>query len=143
MTGPLEGCIVLVTGAGSGIGRAAATASARAGAAGVALVGRRAGALEQTADEVRAAGAEALVAVADVSNAHEMEAAVLATAFAYGRIDGFFANAGTEGPLGPLAETDPSDFDDVIDTNVRGTFLGLRYVLPVMIDQGSGSIVVN
>ena len=136
----LTGKIALVTGGGSGIGQAACLAFAQAGAK-VAVVDIDLPAAEYTAAAVRALGGEARAIQADVSQSAHVQAYVAATLSAFGRIDAFFNNAGIEGQVGPLAEYDEANFDRVIAVNVKGTFLGLRYVLPVMIAQQSGSII--
>jgi NAD(P)-dependent dehydrogenase (short-subunit alcohol dehydrogenase family) len=136
----LTGKIALVTGGGSGIGQAACLAFAQAGAK-VMVVDINLPAAEATAAAVRALGGEARSTQADVSLSADVQAYVAATLSAFGRIDAFFNNAGIEGQVSPLAEYDEANFDRVIAVNVRGTFLGLRYVLPVMIAQQSGSII--
>lgn len=136
----LTGKIALVTGGGGGIGQAACLAFAQAGAR-LMVVDINQPAAEATAAAVRALGGEARVCLADVSQSAAVQAYVAATLNAYGRIDAFFNNAGIEGQVAPLAEYDEANFDAVLAVNVKGTFLGLRYVLPVMIAQQSGSII--
>ena len=132
--------VALVTGGGSGIGRAACLEFARAGARVVAvdIDGESA---EKTAAEIRAMGGQALAARADVSQSAQVQAYVQQTLDQFGRIDCFFNNAGTEGRLAPLAEFDEAVWDRVIGVNLKGVFLGMRYVLPVMIAQKKGAIV--
>ena len=138
----LEGRAAVVTGGGSGIGRAASVALARAGAR-LLLVGRNEGSLRESAREVQDAGGEAQVHVADVSRSEEVEGYVAAALESFGSIDVLFNNAGIEGPVAPIAEYPVEGFDEVIAVNLRGVFLGLRHVLPVMLSQGSGSIIVT
>lgn len=132
--------VALVTGGGGGIGRAAALAFAKAGAR-VVVVDRDASAGEETARQVRDAGGEARFVAADVTRSAEVRAYVQTTLDAFGRIDCFFNNAGIEGKVAPTAEYDEDLFDAVIAVNLKGVFLGLRHVLPVMLGQGGGAIV--
>lgn len=132
--------IALITGAGNGIGRAAAQAFAGHGAK-VMVVDRDAAAGEATVNAIRQQGGDARFAAADVTRSADVKAYVEATVKAYGRIDCFFNNAGIEGKLAPTAEYDEEMFDQVINVNVKGVFLGLRHVLPVMLQQGGGAIV--
>lgn len=142
-TGPtttLDGRSAVITGAGGGIGRATCVELARAGAA-LTIVDHDAAALEATAKAADAAGAEVLTHVADVTVAAEVAGYVDAARTRFGRIDAFFNNAGVEGPVAPLAEYPEDGFDKIVAVNLKGVFLGLRHVLPVMIEQGSGAIV--
>ena len=134
------GKIALVTGAANGIGRATALAFAKGGAR-MALVDRDRDGGEATAGIIRQQGGEAIFVAADVTRAAEVAAYVKATLDAYGRIDCFFNNAGIEGPVAHTADYDEAMFDQVIAVNVKGVFLGLRHVLPVMIAQKSGAVV--
>ena len=79
--------------------------------------------------------------VADVTKSADVQAYVKAALDAYGRIDCFFNNAGIEGKVAPIAEYDEAVFDQVIGVNVKGVFLGLRHVLPVMLRQKAGAMV--
>jgi NAD(P)-dependent dehydrogenase (short-subunit alcohol dehydrogenase family) len=138
--GTLDGRSAVVTGAGGGIGRAASVELARAGAL-LTIVDRDAAALRETEREVGAAGAKVISCVADVSVSAEVTGYVNAAVTHFGRIDAFFNNAGIEGPVAPLADYPEDGFDQVIAVNLKGVFLGLRHVLPVMIEQGAGAIV--
>ena len=134
------GKVALVTGGANGIGRASALGFARHGAA-VAVVDRDAAAGEAAAAAIRAQGGKAIFHAADVTRAAEVRGYVQATLAAFGRIDCFHNNAGIEGKVAPTAEYDEEVFDAVMAVNVRGVFLGLRHVLPVMIGQGGGAVV--
>jgi len=137
----LQGRTALITGAAGGIGRAAALRFAGAGAA-VHLVDHDAQGLEAAAQAVRATGAPAVTtSVADVTRPDDVQAYVDAALAAHGRIDAFFNNAGIEGPVAPIAEYPIDAFHAVLAVNLTGVFLGLRFVLPVMLEQGSGAIV--
>jgi NAD(P)-dependent dehydrogenase (short-subunit alcohol dehydrogenase family) len=103
------------------------------------LVDRDADGLADAAAGV--AGVTVTTSVADVTQAADVEAYVDDVLREHGRIDAFFNNAGSEGPVAPLAEYPIDAFDQVIAVNLRGVFLGLRFVLPAMQRQGSGAIV--
>ena len=132
--------VALVTGGAAGIGRGACRAFAAAGAR-VMVVDRDATAGTETATLIREAGGEASFVQADVSRSEDVRAYVAATLDAYGAIDCFFNNAGIEGIVRPTGEYDEDVFDAVIAVNLKGVFLGLRHVLPVMQRQGRGAIV--
>lgn len=135
-----NGKIVVITGAGGGIGRATALAFADAGAK-LMLVDVDARAGEETLAQVRARGAKADFLRADVSRSADVRAYVAAAVDKHGRIDCFFNNAGIEGKVGPIHEIDEDAFDAIIAVNLKGVFLGLRHVLPVMLKQRAGTIV--
>jgi NAD(P)-dependent dehydrogenase (short-subunit alcohol dehydrogenase family) len=132
--------VALITGAGNGIGRATALAFAKSGAK-VVVVDRDAAGGEATAGIIRQQGGEARFVQADVTKSAEVQAYVKAALDAYGKIDCFFNNAGIEGSVKHTAEYDEAIFDQVISINVKGVFLGLRHVLPVMLQQKQGAIV--
>ncbi len=135
-----SGKVALVTGGANGIGLGAGQAFARLGAR-VVLVDRDAAAGEAAAASIRGAGAEVRFVAADVSRGPDVERYVAATLDAFGAIDCFFNNAGIEGRVAPIAEADEAVFDAVIGVNLKGVFLGLRHVLPVMLRQGRGAVV--
>jgi len=134
------GKVALITGAGNGIGRATALGFAKAGAK-VVLVDRDATGGEATAGIIRQQGGEARFVQADVTKSAEVRDYVKAALDAHGTIDCFFNNAGIEGKWAHTAEHDEEAFDQVIAVNVKGVFLGLRHVLPVMLQQKRGAIV--
>src|ERR1700722_10291392 len=136
----MHGKVALVAGASRGIGAATAEAFAAAGAA-VVLAARDLPALQAVAARIEAAGGRALAVRADVSDAGSLRGLVDQALAAYGRLDAAFNNA-TAGPMpAPLAEIDPDEFDRCIATNIRGTFLGMRFQVPAMLRTGGGSIV--
>ena len=130
-----------VTGAGSGIGRAAAELLAREGVR-VALVGRDEGELRDVEKAIRQAGGEALVVVADVSVAEDVEAGVRQTVERWGRLDMVFANAGINGTWAPIDKITPDEWDQVMAVNLRGTYLTIHYAVPHLRRQG-GSVVIT
>ena len=132
--------VALITGAGNGIGRAAALAFGGRGAK-VMVVDRDAAGAERTAHTIQQQGGKARFCVADVTKSADVQAYVRAVLEAFGRIDCFFNNAGIEGKVAPVAEYDEAVFDQVIEVNVKGVFLGLRHVLPVMLKQKAGAVV--
>jgi NAD(P)-dependent dehydrogenase (short-subunit alcohol dehydrogenase family) len=134
------GKVALITGGGGGIGRATALAFAEAGAK-VVVVDRDAAAGEATAGIIKQQGGEAKFIAADVTKSADVANYVKETLATYGKIDCFFNNAGIEGSLAHTADYDEAMFDQVIGINVKGVFLGLRHVLPVLIAQKSGAVV--
>src|SRR5204863_2129023 len=135
-----SGKVALVTGGGNGIGRAACVGFARHGAK-VVAVDRDGAAAHAAASIIRQNVGEALAVTADVTKSADVKAYVKAALDKYGRVDCFFNNAGIEGKVAPVAEYDEAVFDQVIGINVKGVFLGLRHVLPVMLKQKSGAVV--
>ena len=131
------GKVAVVTGGANGIGRAVCRGFVRMGAQ-VVIVDRDAQAGAELALEL---GKAAIFRAADVTKAADVQAYVKAALDAFGRIDCFHNNAGIEGKVAPTAEYDEAVFDAVMGVNVKGVFLGLRYVLPVMIGQGGGAVV--
>jgi NAD(P)-dependent dehydrogenase (short-subunit alcohol dehydrogenase family) len=135
-----KGKVALITGAGNGIGRATALGFARDGAK-VVVVDRDTAGGEGTVGIIRQQGGEALFVAADVTKTADVQAYVKAALDAYGSIDCFHNNAGIEGTWQHTAEYDEAMFDQIIAVNVKGVFLGLRHVLPVMLRQKSGAVV--
>ena len=137
---PFAGKVALVAGASRGIGAVTARAFAQAGAA-VVVAARDEAALKEVADGIRAEGGQALAVQTDVGDAASAEHLVAQAVSTFGRLDAAFNNA-TDGPMpAPLAEIDPEGFDRAIRTNVRGTFLGMKYQIPAMLRSGGGAIV--
>lgn len=140
MGGTLEGKIALVTGAGSGIGRAAALAFARAGAT-VVVADVVADGGKETVRLIEQAGGECLFVEGDVSNAADVQTIVQTAVDRYGRLDCAFNNAGIEGAQAPTAECTEDNWDRVIKINLKGAWLCMKYEIPVMLAQGGGAIV--
>ncbi len=133
--------VAVVTGAGSGIGRAVAVALARAGYA-VALAGRRQDALEATA--AAASGAETLVFSCDVSDATSVEQLFEATLQRFGRVDLLFNNAGTGAPAVPIDQLSVEQWRAVVDINLTGSFLCARQAVRIMKQQQpQGGRIIN
>lgn len=140
MAGRLEGKVILVTGGGSGIGRATALASAREGArVVVADVGVDGG--EQTAAMINAAQGEAMFVKTDVTQAAEVEALVATAVSTYGRLDCAHNNAGIEGVFATTGDYPEDDWDRVLSINLKGVWLCMKYEIPRMLAQGGGAIV--
>jgi NAD(P)-dependent dehydrogenase (short-subunit alcohol dehydrogenase family) len=139
MLSQLNGKVALVTGASSGIGRATALAFARAGAK-VVTASRRIAESEETVDQILEAGGEAIFVKTDVSKAAEVEALVNKTVDIYSRLDCAFNNAGIPS-TDQLTDILEEDWDRVIDVNLKGTWLCLKYEIAAMLKLGGGAIV--
>ncbi|MBX0330143.1 SDR family oxidoreductase [Oscillochloris sp. ZM17-4] len=138
--GQLSGKVALITGAGGGIGRATALAFARAGAkVVVADISEAAG--EETASLCKAEGTDAMFVRADVSSRADVEMLINRAAQTYGRIDIAHNNAGIEGAQAMLADYPEDVWDKVIDINLKGVWLCMKYELQQMLKQGGGTIV--
>jgi NAD(P)-dependent dehydrogenase (short-subunit alcohol dehydrogenase family) len=133
-----QGQVALVTGGAGGLGRAVAARLLKDGAR-VAVVDNDEGQL----DRVRAELGSVLAIPADVTVEADVAGYVQRTIAEYGRVDLFFNNAGIEGRMGKIVDTEVSEFDRVMAVNLRGVFLGLREVLRALQSQGSGGAIVN
>ena len=131
----LTGQVAVVTGAGGGIGLAVSLLLAELGAK-VLAVDRSREMADSALSELRAAGA-----VADVRKAQDVQAYVAQALKAWGRIDILMNNAGWQGQVMPLVDYPEEVFDEVMAVNLKGVFLGLKHVLPVMVAQGKGAVV--
>ena len=138
----LTGKVVLVTGAGSGIGQAAARAFAREGAL-VVLAGRREAELAAVAREIIAAGGSAVAMPADVSDEHAIEALVHAAIDRFGQLDVAFNNAGVASALAPITDLTADDYDHTMAVNTRGVWLLMKHEIRAMLSQGTGGAIVN
>lgn len=136
----LAGKTALITGGGSGMGRATAILFAREGAS-VAVVDINEASAAQTVQRITAEGGRAFAFRADVSRGKDTEAMVAATVRNFGPPDVLFNNAGIEGEGGFLAQLSEEAFDRVIAVNLRGVWLGMKHALPHMIRNGGGSII--
>ncbi|MCD5324211.1 MULTISPECIES: SDR family oxidoreductase [Pontibacillus] len=133
--------VVLITGAGSGLGEATAIQVAREGAK-LSLVDVNGESLEKVKKRVQeVAETEILLITADVSDEEAVKNYVHKTKEHFGRIDGFFNNAGIEGKQNLTEDYGSDEFHKVVGINLNGVFYGMKYVLEVMKEQGSGSIV--
>ncbi|MGY2042352.1 SDR family NAD(P)-dependent oxidoreductase [Pseudomonas pergaminensis] len=141
-TRQLEGKVALITGASSGIGRAAAVVLAQRGAKIVAAA-RRQSELDEVVAQITANGGTASSIVVDVTREADIIAMVKFAVDTYGKLDIAFNNAGTEGVFAPLIEQDNARFDLVFEPNVRGVFNCMKYQAKVMLEQGFGSIINN
>jgi NAD(P)-dependent dehydrogenase (short-subunit alcohol dehydrogenase family) len=132
--------VVLITGALTGIGRAAALAFAKEGSQ-IVVSGRHDEVGQALATELRAFGAEAEFVRADVRHEDDVRELVDRTIARFGRLDAAVNNAGTEGHPGPVTEQSADSYAATFDTNVLGTLLSMKHELRVMQAQGSGSII--
>src|SRR4051812_30790625 len=134
------GKLAFVTGAGAGIGRAAALAFAREGA-NVVVTDRSEANNRETARMIEQAGGRALAVTCDVSREEDVRAALDQTIKLFGRLDYAFNNAGIEQAMMPLADLTVEQWDRLIEVDLRGVFLCMKYQIPLMLKQGGGSIV--
>lgn len=135
----LQNKVAIITGAGSGIGQASALRFAQEGAT-VVVVDWNAQAGQETVEAIRSAGGSAHLIRADVSQETEVAQLVEETIRLYGRVDILFNNAAIQ-VFGTIPETSSQDWAKVMDVNLKGVYLGCKYVIPHMITQGGGSII--
>jgi NAD(P)-dependent dehydrogenase (short-subunit alcohol dehydrogenase family) len=132
--------VAIVTGGTSGIGRAAAVAYAREGAR-VVVAGRRAAEGEETVRLLRAQGGDGIFVATDVAKAAQVKELIQRTLQKFGRLDFAFNNAGIEQQPTPFLEQDEETYDRIMDINVKGVWLSMKYEIPAMLKTGGGSIV--
>lgn len=137
----LAGKIALITGAASGIGRAAAKLLAREGAR-VGLLDYNSGRLQETLTDIEEAGGQGLTLLADVSQPDQMRAAVQKLIDTWGQLDIVFANAGINGVWAPIDELEPEEWDRTMAINLKGVFLTCKYTVPHLRQRG-GSIIMT
>lgn len=140
--GKLEGKVAIVTGGASGIGRATALLFAGEGAKVVVADWNEDGA-QTVASEITQAGGDAIAVRVDVSQAEQVEAMVKRAVQSFGKLDVIFNNAGIEGEQAPTADCTLENWQRVIGVNLTGTFLGMKYAIPAMLETGGGAIVNN
>jgi NAD(P)-dependent dehydrogenase (short-subunit alcohol dehydrogenase family) len=136
----LDGKVAFVTGAGSGIGRASAVLMAKAGAR-LAVLDLEETEAQQVVKQIERQGGEGLPLSADVSQPEPMRQAVRKIVEKWGRLDIVFANAGINGVWAPLDELEPHEWDRTMNTNLKGTFLTVKYALPLLKKQGGAVII--
>jgi meso-butanediol dehydrogenase/(S,S)-butanediol dehydrogenase/diacetyl reductase len=141
MTGRVEGRVALVTGAGSGMGRAIAGALAKEGAS-VTIVDLNPEAAKATVEAIEAEGGTAIAVQADIKERAEVRAAVDATVEAFGRLDVVFNNAGFNKPMRLLDVTE-ENWRSIMDVNALGTLIGIQEAAKQMIAQGGGGKIIN
>ena len=140
MTGRLNGKTAIVTGAGSGIGRASAQLFAREGAK-VLCLDQNATGLDETVQSIADAGHAALAQVFDAGSESDVAAAVATALSAFGKLDVFYANAGISGGMIPLFEQTVELWQQVLRVNLIGPFLAIKHAAPIMAEAGQGSII--
>jgi len=137
----LQDKVTIITGGASGMGRVAARMFAAEGAR-VAVADVTAPAAQSVVDEVKGAGGQAIAVVADVSKEADARRMVEETVAAFGRVDVLYNNAGIMPEADhSVIDTEVDDWDRVMAVNVRGVFLGCKYAIPRMLEQGSGSVI--
>lgn len=136
----IKGKVAIITGASSGIGRAAATLFAANGAA-VVLVARRQEPLDKLVRDILASGGQAIAIAGDVAEDRTHQNAVAAAQSAFGGLHIGFNNAGVVGAIKPLAEIEPQEWLEVISVNLTAAYLGARAQIPAMLEQGAGALV--
>jgi NAD(P)-dependent dehydrogenase (short-subunit alcohol dehydrogenase family) len=140
MSGVLEGQVAIVTGAGRGIGRAIAKSFAREGAR-VAVTARTKSQLDETAAQIAADGGEAIAIAGDITDPISVSALVDAVTQRYGPVDVVVNNAAHTSNAARLWESDPDEWWRCVEVNLRGPFLGIRAVLPAMMERRQGRII--
>lgn len=137
----LKGKVAFITGASSGIGKAAALKLAKEGA-NIALIDIKEENAKAVKDEIHGIGGSALISECDISKADEVQLSYQKVIETWGSIDIVFANAGINGVIAPIEDLSPEDWDTTINTNLKGTFLTVKYAIPHMKKSG-GSIIIT
>jgi len=132
----LKDKVAVITGAGSGIGRATALLFAKEGAK-IVVVDVNKDTARETVDLIKRNGGEAIFIKADVSKSGEVQNMIKETVKKYGKLDVLFNNAGIEGQQAPTTECREENFDRVIAVNLKGEFLGMKYGIQQMLKQGA------
>lgn len=132
--------VVVVTGASRGIGEAAALHFASRGAH-VLLAARNADRIEEIASSLRAKGGSAYAVACDVSDPEQVDSLISGAKDKFGRIDILINNAGLIDPIARLADSEPNEWSRIVDVNLKGVYYGLRYAIPVIVEQGGGTII--
>ncbi|MCA9858581.1 MAG: SDR family NAD(P)-dependent oxidoreductase, partial [Thermomicrobiales bacterium] len=140
ISGRFDGKVAFITGAGNGIGRAAAVAFAREGASvAVADIAEQDG--QETARQIETAGGTAFAVPCNVRRSEEIQRALQMTIERFGRLDIAFNNAGIEQPFAALADIGEEEWTRLIDIDLRGVFLGMKYQIPLLQQYDGGAIV--
>ncbi|MGO9645247.1 MAG: SDR family oxidoreductase [Candidatus Bathyarchaeia archaeon] len=134
--------VAIVTGGSSGIGRATAVALAKEGVR-VVVAARRGKEGDETLHLVREAGSDGIFVKTDVSNEDDVRSLVEKTVEKYGRLDYAFNNAGVEEAMVPFVDQSSKVFDNIMNVNVKGVWLSMKYEIPQMLKNGGGAIVNN
>jgi len=138
----MNGRVALITGASSGIGRATAAAFAEKGAS-VVVAARRQDELDSLVAEIEAGGGQATAIRTDVAVAEDVKRMVAHAVEVFGRLDYAVNNAGIEGQWAGITELDEDEWDRVLDINLKGTFLCMKYEATAMLAGGHGKAIVN
>ncbi len=134
--------VAIVTGGSSGIGRATAIALAKQGVK-ISIAARRVKEGEETVRLVKEAGSDGIFVRTNVANEDDVKSLVENTVKTYGRLDYAFNNAGVEQTMAPIVEQTVEEFDQIMNINVKGVWLSMKYEIPVMLKSGGGAIVNN
>lgn len=138
----LAGKVALITGAGSGIGKATAILLAKAGAK-IVAISRTQDEIDETIRDVEKAGSEGLALTADIAKADDMKRVYTELDNRFGRLDIIFANAGINGVWAPIDELEPEEWQKTIDINLTGTYMTVHFGVPLLKRQGGGSIIIT